>query len=403
MKQFDFLILGAGIFGVTTAVELCKKKYSVAIINPGKIPHPLAESTDISKIIRMEYGADEEYMDMAATCMAKWREWNKLFNDTLYHETGFLLLSKKQFDAESKCFESASLNNLLKKGYKPERINREELGKKFPAFNTDEYPDGFYHANGGYAESGRVIETLTKYAIELGTDVYEGRTAEEIIILNNKTEGVKTREGENFISENVIVCAGNLTPFLVPELKPYMKITGHPVFHLKPSHPELFTYPKFNVFAADISNTGWYGFPLHPKEKVVKIASHGIGLDIQDPVHDERVVYEKDIEQLRLFLKNSIPALANDPIVYTRRCCYTDTLDGHFWIDRHPEIKGLTIGSGGSGHGFKMGPVIGEMIAAVAEGKPHHWSSRYKWRYLDKQTTNQEEARFNEMKIYENK
>lgn len=395
MKQYDFLILGAGIFGITTAVQLCKKKYSVAIINPGKIPHPLAESTDISKIIRMEYGTDEEYMDMAAECIIKWREWNDFFKDTIYHETGFLLLSKKPFDAESKSFESASYNNLLKRGYKPERIGQKELTKKIPAFHHEKYVDGFYHAVGGFAESGRVVETLTKYAIQLGADVYEEQTADEIIIINNKVEGVRTKEGKTFNAGNVIVCAGNLTPFLVPDLKPYMKITGHPVIHLKPTRPELFVYPEFTVFAADISQTGWYGFPLHPKEKVVKIANHGIGLEIKDPELDERVVYEKDIKNLRAFLKESIPPLANDPVVYTRRCCYTDTLDGHFWIDNHPEIKGLTIGSGGSGHAFKMGPVIGEMIAAKAEGGEHKWSSRYNWRLITTHTVNKEEARFN--------
>ena len=73
---------------------------------------------------------------------------------------------------------------------------------------------------------------------------------------------------------------------------------------------------------------------------------------------------------------------------------YTDTLDGHFWIDRHPEIKGLTVGSGGSGHGFKMGPVVGEMIATVAEGGQHKWSDRYQWRELSKDTIQREEARF---------
>ena len=396
MKQYDFLILGAGIFGITTAIELCKKKYAVGIINPDTIPHPLAESTDISKIIRIEYGTDEEYMDMAAECITIWREWNELFQDKLYHETGFLLLSNTPLDTESKSFEAASYYNLLKKGYHPERVKPEDLAKRFPAINHHLYTDGFYHAVGGYAESGRVVETLTKYAIRLGADVYEGQTAEDIIITNLKVEGVKTREGKKFNAGHVIVCAGNLTPFLVPDLRPYMKITGHPVFHIKPGRPELFTKPGFSVFAADISNTGWYGFPLHPKDKVVKIANHGIGVEIKDPEHDERVVNEKDIDRLRNFLKESIPALANDPIVYTRRCCYTDTLDGHFWIDNHPEISGLTIGSGGSGHGFKMGPVLGEMIAAVAEGGTHKWSSRYRWRHIDGKIKIQEEARFKE-------
>ena len=92
MKKYDFLVLGAGIFGITTAIELRKKKYSVGILNPGKIPHPLAESTDISKIIRMEYGTDIEYMSMVEECLPVWREWNKFFKDILYHEVGFLLL-----------------------------------------------------------------------------------------------------------------------------------------------------------------------------------------------------------------------------------------------------------------------------------------------------------------------
>ena len=54
MTHPDFLIVGAGIFGITTAIELQKKKYSVAVINPDTIPHPLAASTDISKVVRME-------------------------------------------------------------------------------------------------------------------------------------------------------------------------------------------------------------------------------------------------------------------------------------------------------------------------------------------------------------
>jgi glycine/D-amino acid oxidase-like deaminating enzyme len=68
-------------------------------------------------------------------------------------------------------------------------------------------------------------------------------------------------------------------------------------------------------------------------------------------------------------------------------------LDGHFWIDQHPEIKGLSVSSGGSGHGFKMGPVIGEMTADMVEGKEHVFSKRYRWRHLDIETKQCEEAR----------
>ncbi|HLF64367.1 MAG TPA: FAD-dependent oxidoreductase, partial [Saprospiraceae bacterium] len=139
--------------------------------------------------------------------------------------------------------------------------------------------------------------------------------------------------------------------------------------------------------------SGWYGFPYHPLAQVVKVANHGVGTSI-NPEKDERIVTADHEKHLRDFLKISIPSLAEAPLVYTRLCCYTDTLDGHFWIDQHPEIKHLTVATGGSGHAFKMGPMLGEMIADTAEGQRHKWSARYSWRELSSDTVQEEEARY---------
>ena len=70
------VIVGSGIFGVTAAIELRQRGYRVSLLDPGPLPHPLAESTDISKAIRMEYGADEEYMSLVERCIEGWRAWN---------------------------------------------------------------------------------------------------------------------------------------------------------------------------------------------------------------------------------------------------------------------------------------------------------------------------------------
>lgn len=392
MKKYDFLILGAGIFGLSTALALQKKGYTVGVLNAGPIPDPLAASTDISKIIRMEYGSDVEYMSMAAQSMETWREWNTLFQDTLYHEVGFLLLAKEAMEPKQQTFEWLSYQNLLAQQYEPERISSSLLQERFPNFNASLYKDGFFHKIAGFAESGRALEVLANYASSLNIDIYPKEGATAFTKQNSRITGVKTQKARSFSAGHVIVCAGNFTPYLLPELQPYMRITGHPVFHLLPKHPEQFHADKFPVFAADISNSGWYGFPLHPREKVLKIASHTEGLELH-PELDERVVGAEDISALRSFLKTAIPNLWDAPIVYTCRCCYTDTLDGHFWIDRHPSFNGLTVGSGGSGHGFKMGPVVGEMIAKVAEGTEHEWSDRYQWRNLTASTLQKEEAR----------
>ena len=220
MKTYDFLIIGAGTFGLTTAIELRKKSYTVAILNPNSIPHPLAASTDISKIIRMEYGSDVEYMDMAIESMQHWRAWNEALGEKIYHETGFLLATSTSMDEDFKNFDSASYLNLLKKGFTPKRLNQGALGRSFPAFQKANFSDGFYHEKGGFAESGRVIELLLKYARSMGVEIFENQTAETLRPSNGKIDTVTTKEGARFSAGQVVVCAGNFTSYLVPALQP---------------------------------------------------------------------------------------------------------------------------------------------------------------------------------------
>ena len=387
----DFLIVGGGIFGLSTAIALRKRKHRVQLINPDSIPHPLAASTDISKVVRMEYGSDTTYMHMADRAIEGWHAWNEQFGEVLYHETGFILAAGAGLDSGLQPFEEACYHNLLNQGFHPERL-QPDVSERFPAFAHGVYPDGFFHPRAGFAKASRTLESLLTYAISLGVDVREGQTATEIVTRGNRAWGVSTAEGEAFRAGQIVIAAGNSTPYLVPELLPYFRVTGHPVFHIMPATPEKYTVPHFAVFSADIANTGWYGFPLHPDEGVVKVGHHGPGIPIH-PQKDERVVPQSHFDALATFLNSALPDLAGDPVVYSRLCCYTDTLDGHFWIDNHPEIKGLLVASGGSGHGFKMGPIIGDYIAGVAEGRPGVYQDRFGWRHLEANVTGKEEAR----------
>src|SRR5437870_10621049 len=86
------IVVGAGINGVTAAIELKKRGHEVVLIDPGPLPHPLAASTDISKAVRAAYGADEDYTALAERSIKLWRQWNVQFGVELYHEVGFLFL-----------------------------------------------------------------------------------------------------------------------------------------------------------------------------------------------------------------------------------------------------------------------------------------------------------------------
>ncbi|NBW94689.1 MAG: FAD-dependent oxidoreductase, partial [Bacteroidetes bacterium] len=118
----------------------------------------------------------------------------------------------------------------------------------------------------------------------------------------------------------------------------------------------------------------------------------GTGLDV-DPVADPREVYESDIQAMRAFVREALPALTEAELVYTRRCLYADTIDADYWLDHHPEYAGLSVASGGSGHGFKMAPILGSLIANRLEGVADDRLERFRWR-TDRAAYKSEAARF---------
>lgn len=386
----DVLIAGAGIYGVAASLELRARGCEVGVLDPGPIPHPLAASTDISKVIRMEYGADEHYMEMVECALPGWRRWNAELGETLYHETGVTMFTRSPMRPGG--FEYESYQALLRRGHHPERLEGEEISRRFPAWKPGSHVDGFYHALGGFAESGRVVSALVAEAARRGVRFLPGETVRQVEVAGGRAAGVRTASGDLRPAGSVLVAAGAWTSLLLPELAPVMRASGHPVFHLRPADPALFTPPRFVTFTADVSRTGWYGFPVHPREGVVKLANHGSGREIHPEA--SRVVTAAEEENLRAMLAGTFPQLASAPLVHTRRCLYCDTRDEHFWIDRHPEVDRLTVAAGGSGHAFKMAPLLGGLIADALEGKPNRWLPRFRWRSFREDASGQEAARF---------
>ncbi len=378
MPASHTIVVGAGIFGVTAALELRARGHRVSLLDPGPLPHPLAASTDISKLIRMEYGPDEIYTELMERARDGWLAWNEQWRsegeDPLYHETGVLMVCRDRMSAGG--FEHESWEILRKRGHTPERIDADALAQRFPAWSTQRYVDGFYHAKGGYAESGRVVESLALRAQREGVELLEGRKMTALIERDGRVCGVRDQDGSELMGEEVVVAAGSWSGKLLG-LGPSITATGHPVFHLKPNKPELFLSERCPTFTADVAQTGYYGFPLH-RDGVVKISNHGLGTDI-DP-DAPRAVTDRDHEKLRAFLLQTFPDLADADVVFTRLCLYADTPDEDFWIARDPDREGLTVASGGSGHGFKFAPILGPLIADAVEGNENPLLQKFRWR-----------------------
>jgi glycine/D-amino acid oxidase-like deaminating enzyme len=389
-NMLKVIVVGAGINGVTAAIELTTRGHKVILVDPGPLPHPLAASTDISKAVRAAYGTDEFYTELAERAIPLWRKWNKEFGTELYHEVSVMFVRQREMKPGD--FEYESFKILERRGHKIERMNSARLWKRFPAWNAQLYHDGVLELEAGYAESARVVALLIARAKSLGVELREGARFSELDEGDDCVMGIVLDNGERIPGDIVVMAVGAWTPCVLPFTHKFFRAAGQPVFHLKPREPELFAPERFPVFGADISTTGYYGFPLS-HEGVVKIANHGPGREMS-PESSERVVTSEEENNLREFLSMTFPALADASIVYTRICLYCETNDGHFWIAPDPERPGLIIAAGDSGHGFKFAPVLGEIIADAAEGKSNPLLEKFRCRPEVALGTGTDAARF---------
>jgi glycine/D-amino acid oxidase-like deaminating enzyme len=381
------VVVGAGVFGAAAAWELAKRHFEVCVIDPGPLPHVDAASTDISKVVRADYGADELYSRLMQRCLDGWRSWNERQSEPLFHETGFAILSSVPLSAGS--FEADSFATLGGLGFELERLDGSDIAARFPAWSTGRYIDGYFNPAGGWAESGRVVGWLIEQALASGAELRDGAVLDGLVEDGARVTGVRLGDGELIEADAVVVAAGAWTSQLVPELGDRLEPIGQPVMHFRPPDPGRFRPPAFVPWAADIGRTGWYGFPANADD-VVKIANHGPGVRT-DP-RGARQLPDGSEARFREQWRRSVPALAAAPVVKTRLCLYCDSFDGDLWIAEHPHRPGLVVAAGGSGHGFKFAPALGRWIADAVEGRSDPSLARFAWR--ERGTTRSEHARF---------
>jgi sarcosine oxidase / L-pipecolate oxidase len=377
-EPLAIVVVGAGIFGVTAALELVGRGHEVTLLDRGPVPHERASSTDVSKMIRMDYGSDVFYHELAEAAIDGWELWNTEWPRALYHDEGFLVLARGSMRPGG--FEHESHRVLIERGYRPERVDGAELARRFPAWNADRYRDGYLSPRGGWAESGAVVARLLDSAqtagARLGSAAFAG-----LIARGSRVAGVRVRPADGGAHEiaanHVVVCAGAWTPALLPWLEGILRPVAQPVLHFGVDDPAAWRPPRFPPFAADIAGTGWYGFPALEDGRL-KLGHHAEG-HVMHP-DDPGKVSAEHVERARQFLADSLPTLADAPVVGSRVCLYCDAFDGDLLVAPDPDREGLTVASGGSGHAFKFAPLLGALIADVVEGRANRWSERFRWR-----------------------
>src|SRR4051812_14050532 len=220
----SIVIVGAGVFGLTAAWELSVRGWEVTVIDPGTVPRAEAASTDISKVVRADYGNDELYTAMGEAALSGWDRWNERWGESLYHEDGFLLLSAAPLQPGG--FEHESFALLERRGHRLERLRADVRGTRFAAWSREQYPDGDFNPGAGWVESGRVVGRLVSEARAAGAHIEERTGCARLLEGDAGIVGVRTTGAGELRADVVVVATGAWTPALLPNLDEVMWATG---------------------------------------------------------------------------------------------------------------------------------------------------------------------------------
>ena len=352
-KAYDVAVVGAGVFGAWTAWHLAKRGKKVVLVDAYGPANARASSGGESRIIRMGYGADELYTLWSQNSLVQWKKMFAATQPPLFVETGVLWLGG---DDDAQLRRTAIV---LRRCNVPfEEFDREALEKKYPQVSFEDVKTGILETSSGVLMARRAVTAVVESAVRLGV---EYRCAQILKPAGSgRQEGVATGSGERILAGEFVFACGAWLGKVFPE------VLGSRIF---PSRQEVFFFgiPAGDTRFAPPSLPTWlfqgdlfYGMP-DLESRGLKIASDRHGMTV-DPDTESRIVSPVMREKARAYVAQRFPALKDAPIVETRVCQYENTSSGDFLIDRHPGMENVWFAGGGSGHGFKHGPAVGEYV-----------------------------------------
>lgn len=355
-KQYDAAVIGAGVFGVWTAYQLQSAGWNVALIDAYGAANSRSSSGGESRIIRMGYGAEEIYTRWSLRSLGLWR---RLFDEAgkpdLFQPTGVLWMAR-----ENDAYSIATLNTLRNVGIRFEELRRDELERRYPQIQFGEISWAIYEPDSGALLARRAVQTVIEDFSRKGGEVL----ATSVLPPNGSGNfrSLKTTNGQEFFADRFVFACGTWLPKLFPDLL-HGKIhpTRQEVFFFgAPAGDNRFASPMMPTWIDFVGE--FYGLPdLEQRGFKVALDRHGVEID---PDSAERTITSALLHEVRQFLAERFPAMKDAPLIESRVCQYENTSNGDFLIDRHPEFENVWLVGGGSGHGFKHGPALGEYVAA---------------------------------------
>jgi glycine/D-amino acid oxidase-like deaminating enzyme len=350
-------VIGAGAFGGWTALHLLERGARVTLLDAWGPGNSRASSGGETRIMRATYGPDQPYTKLAARALKLWQKYERRWKKQFLHRTGVLWMVSSRNDA----YECGSLAMLREGRIKFKELSTPEMKKRWPQINFDDVHWGIFEPECGYLDARSSCQAAADAFIA------EGGAYRQLAVSCDGLESAPLRsltlsDGSQLKADHYVFACGPWLGKLFPDtLGKIIRPTKQDIFFFgPPAGDSRFTDAHLPVWG-DHGNRFFYGIPGSDR-RGFKVADDTRGSAF-DPTSGERVVSQPTLKRVREYIAFRFPAMKDAPLIETRVCQYEQTPDSHFVVDRHPRMDNVWLLGGGSGHGFKHGPALGEIVA----------------------------------------
>ena len=352
-------VIGAGAFGGWTALHLLEGRVKVTLLDAWGPGNSRASSGGETRILRGTYGPDQPYTELAGRALKLWLKYERRWKRRFLHRVGVLWMASSNDDA----FERGSLKPLRQAGIEFQELSARELKKRWPQVCFDGVDWGIYEPACGYLDARASCQAVVEAFVAAGGKYRQLAVMAEGLE-HALPRGLSLSDGSRLKADYYVFACGPWLGKLFPEtIGDLVRATKQDIFFFgTPAGDPRFNDTHLPVWG-DHRQHFFYGIPGSDR-RGFKVADDTRGSAF-DPTTGERVVSPDTLRGVREHLAFRFPALKDAPLIETRVCQYEQTPDEHFLVDRHPRMENVWLLGGGSGHGFKHGPAVGEMMAEL--------------------------------------
>lgn len=362
MSRFDAIVVGLGAMGGAALSSLAARGARALGIERHAIAHAMGSSHGKSRVIRTAYFEHPAYVPLLVEAFGRWRALESSTGRALLAMTGAVHVGPREHEGITGVIAADELHSLG-----CERLEAADIRSRFPALVPGPGDCGVFEPDAGVLAVEACIDAQVVQARNRGAQV-RANASVDAIVPGKREVRVQIAGGDELVCDTLVLATGAWMAdgALIDPPCP-LQVERQVQCWFEPSDPELVSSPRLPVFVHFRSDRAYYGIPRDDDSGIKVCRHYGGAITTADEL--DRRVGDADEQDVRSYLRAHLP-VADGPLLDARVCMYTNTPDKHFAIGRHPDYPRVVVAGGFSGHGFKLAPVVGEIVAdLVVDGE----------------------------------